>query len=154
DEGALNADVWRTVSDWLAALNAADWDLFASLIADDIKVSDRRRVSFGDFGKDQLVELERSARELTPDRRWIVTKIEAIDENGVVFESLITGTMDEDVEVEVVSKRFVRVRDGRLTIFEMWDADALDEALARFEELRSVQLRNMATEVTEVMLRA
>jgi ketosteroid isomerase-like protein len=117
--------------------NAAKW---RAAFADDLVVEDHRLAGMERIdGSEAYTESVVALWKIAPDShaevgwRWL-----AIDRHGAITVARRTGTVpDGGGEFESEYLFLYLVRDGRITRVELFEMNALDMALARFEELRS-----------------
>nr|WP_231988704.1 BTAD domain-containing putative transcriptional regulator [Mycobacterium sp. 1274761.0] len=130
-EAAPYAHVWQDAVTSLAEVNRHE----RGRMVDSIDYSDRRRVPFapGDF--------QRAAEQLwtmVPDARYRVTAVHALDERATVASLLIEGTDTQGNTLQWPRCVLYTAAPQRMEVYE---ADDVDTALARFEELRRPQRR-------------
>jgi ketosteroid isomerase-like protein len=154
-EGSRYADVWR-VRRGLEAYNARDWAGYRAAHTPDCVLIDHRPASAGRIdGIEDRIEYFRTMTELVPDLRWDVTQIHAIDQEKLVASVRVHGQTKEGSQVELSAHVFVRVLDGRQAHTELFPAERLDAALARFDELGSAEpsTRHLENEATAMAQR-
>ena len=136
-EGAPFADLLRATADSSRARLERDWARMRSYIADDVEVVDHRTVGLGVLrGADAWIEFLRAAVDLIPDERVRGIAIHAIAPHGMVRQVLRTGTNLDGGHVEMGFQNVVIRREGVVIRIENFPLERLDDALARFEELR------------------
>lgn len=141
DEAAPHAQSWQTLMDTLGELNRHEMGPTLEGIA----YVDHRRIPFapGDFGR--AIE---DLWALVPDAHYRATAVHVLDARGAVISLIIEGTDTDGNELQwarVLSWVFAAAR------VDVYEADDLDAALARFEELQpqTRRLENAATRVEE-----
>jgi class 3 adenylate cyclase/ketosteroid isomerase-like protein/tetratricopeptide (TPR) repeat protein len=139
-EAASCSDFVRRNHEATSALNAGDFDRFASTTTADLTFVDHRMGSSGAIsGRDRFVEFVKGLSDVAADIRRDIVAYHAIDPQGGVAEFLDQGRNEAGGEVEIA---YVQVMIGRLedellaAHVERFAVDQLDAALARFEELR------------------
>jgi ketosteroid isomerase-like protein/tetratricopeptide (TPR) repeat protein len=143
---------------WIDAFNAGDRDGWRAQFADDLVVDDHRRTGFGRLdGADAYADSLAVLQELAPE-----TQIEAgwhwlaYDRHRAIASVRRTGVIPDGGEFESEYLNLFTVSDGKITQIELFEVDAADAALARFEQLRADPLRvptNAATRALEPMAR-
>jgi hypothetical protein len=110
------------------------WGDYAALLADDMVLVDHRIASFGSLTKTELLAIFESGDELTPGMVFYATEVIALAPDVSLTRSNTLrqdGALGFDSEVLTVALR----RDECCCRLELFDADQLDAALARFDEL-------------------
>ncbi len=138
-EGASFADDLSASAALLRAHRERDWDGYRACYADDLEVVDHRPAGWGVVrGAEAWMQLARSAVDVMPDAIMRVVAIHAIAAHGAVKHMVMAGTNAGGGHVELSNVYSVTVRrDGKLVRNETFPIDALDAALARFDELGS-----------------
>jgi ketosteroid isomerase-like protein len=126
------------------AFNEKNSEKWRAAFADDLVVEDHRLAGMGRIdGPDAYTESIVALWKIAPDShaevgwRWL-----AIDRHGAISVLRRTGAVPDgggDFESECLY--LYLVRDGRITRVELFEMNALDKALARFEALRPDTLR-------------
>jgi ketosteroid isomerase-like protein len=133
------AAVLTPVGEALDAFNEKSAAKWRAAFADDLVVEDHRlagmgRVEGADAYTESIVALWKLAPVTHADLGW---RWPALDRHGAITVLRRTGTVPDgggDFENEYLY--LYVVAQGRLARVEMFEMDALDKALARFEELR------------------
>jgi len=118
------------------AFAARDWDALAGRCAPEIEVHDRRRLGWESLhGPAAYVAALRSLVELAPDTKLRLDHAE-ICARGYLVVTVWVGTR-EGGAYEAPSLMVAELdADGRIRRFDQYDVDRLDEAKARYAELR------------------
>ena len=107
-----------------------------AVLPDDVVIDDHRRTGFGRLeGPDAYIAAVSAAFELSPDARWDTLYRVAEGPHGFVNVNLMSGTNTEGGEFESPFVAVYHFRGDRLRAGEMFEIDALDAALARFQAL-------------------
>jgi ketosteroid isomerase-like protein len=119
-----------------AAVAARDWDALAAVLAPDLVVYDHRPLGWETLhGPAMLVDTFKSFVELAPDVRLRIGHV-TVSAGGSLAVATFSGTHEggEFEDVRVVVHEY----DGNGTIcrHDIYNVDQLDEAWARFAELR------------------
>jgi ketosteroid isomerase-like protein len=117
------------------AFNDHDWETHRDCFAPDTVVHDHRPLSLGVVTRDEYTESARAWAELAPDVGVEVLRIFTWNRHGRVFLSRAHGTVRDGGPFENFFVGFHIVESGRICRYELFPADAVDEALARFTEL-------------------
>jgi class 3 adenylate cyclase/tetratricopeptide (TPR) repeat protein len=125
------------------AWNSQDTAFGGAPIADDIVVEDHRLAGIGRVeGADAYRRANEVLWDLAPNQRIECgPSLCAYGPHGMLVTLRRYGTLPDGGDFESVYLQMFIVDDGRVTRLEMFETDALDEALARFEELRPNPLR-------------
>jgi ketosteroid isomerase-like protein len=121
------------------AFNAHDRAGYRAPLAEDVVVVDQRLAGMGrlegaDAWADSLVALWELAPESSVEAGWAWL---AIDERCALTSVRRTGVLPEGGEFESEYLILYTVADGRIDHVGLWEVDAYDAALRRFEALRS-----------------
>jgi hypothetical protein len=143
---AIDPDVAQSlefITELTDAWNAQDANRLRACMDDDIVVEDHRRAGLGRIeGADAYVQTNVVLWDLAPDQRIEYGLFPlAIGPHGVLATLRRWGTLPHGGEFESVYLTLGIVERGRVTRSEMFETDAFDEALARFDELRPNPLR-------------
>jgi hypothetical protein len=135
--------VEQTIESMWAAHNARDWDRLRATIAEDFRLIDHRPAGFGTIaGREEFIEFLKSGIELVPDRRMAVTRWHTGGDDqpsastGSSAASLFAEGTDQyggSVEWELTSAW--QVIDGRVTLFEAYPLESVNEAIERAGQL-------------------
>jgi ketosteroid isomerase-like protein len=153
-EAAPYAGVTAGMQEFKRAFSQRDWKALAARCAPDIVVHDRRLLGWHTLhGPDAYVEALRQLVDLAPD-----TKLR-IDHTDICAAGYLVVTVWEGSHhggaYEAPSLMVAELDDaGRIRRFDQYDLDRLEEARARFAELRSDPLRIPPNAVTRAMDRA
>ena len=135
-EGAHVANYVRLQGAMSAAITAGDWDTYRSLLADDVVVVDHRPASMGEFtGADELVRRNRTLSELMGGALVAVVEFLRVSGATGVQRLAVHGRNSEGGDVDLDTLIVVRIDGGKGSRFEYFALDALDDALACFEQL-------------------
>jgi hypothetical protein len=157
DERAAQREAWArwaaiepVAAPWVELLtqivdawNGRDRAQLHARFADDLVVEDHRHAGLGRIeGADAYVDSNVVLWELAPDQRLeIGWSWPAVDRHGLVATQRRVGTLADGGAFESEYVWLGLARGGRFTRLELFEMDALDTALARFEELRPDPLR-------------
>jgi hypothetical protein len=97
--------------------------------------ADHRRAT--PFASNDLSEIFRAARELTPDLRVYTEAVHRLSALGAVITSSSRGTSTEGFDAEWRMVQILTVDCDRITSCELFDEADLDAALTRFAELHT-----------------
>jgi len=124
------------------AWNEHDRTRLRARFADDLVVEDHRHAGLGRIeGADAYVDSNVVLWELAPDQRLEVGwSWPAVDRHGLVVTQRRVGTLADGGAFESEYVWLALARGGRFTRLELFEMDALDAALARFEELRAARI--------------
>ena len=112
---------------------------FAATFSEDLLVMDHRGISFPETDKAGQIERIKAMRELAPnDVRLQHCRIHAGTDRGAVAKHS-DGVVGRRCRGEFPRLCMLLVADGVVARLEYFEPDALDAALARFEELTSPQ---------------
>jgi class 3 adenylate cyclase/ketosteroid isomerase-like protein len=118
-----------------SAFQRNDRDGATRCLADDAVYQDRRTPSIlGTLDRDQWIESIWALAELAPDVDSEIVRILRWNERGRVHRLRQFGTRDGG-PFETASLLVIRTNGDRITCYEAFNVDALDDALARFAEL-------------------
>jgi ketosteroid isomerase-like protein len=136
DTDPENAAVWRPGAAAIRALNARDWEAWASAGSSDFVFVDHTPVGAGTIrGISAGLLTFQSMVDVIPDAVVRVVSVEAICAAGCLVRVQIRGTNDEGGEVEFSSYAVVLMADGLATRVEDFPIEQRAEALRRFVEL-------------------
>jgi hypothetical protein len=134
---AAAATVLGPIIEFGEALNDQDTARVRAVLADDVVAHDHRLVGQGEVvGADRYVATLAALRDLAPDiglGPWFVL---ALERHGGVVVARSFGTPPEGGPFEIYYVAVEIVARGRVTRLELFELEAVDAALARFEELR------------------
>jgi len=135
-EGALHPRASAWLAAYLAGLAARDWDAVTALFAPELTAHNLRLVGWGTLRDPAaLVSTMQAQIELAPDTQERVDHVRTC-EGGVLWESAWHGTREggpfENLWIVAVELDAL----GRARRVDVWEAEQLDRALARFEETR------------------
>jgi len=124
------------------AMSARDWDGLASVFSHDLVFEDHRRMGFGTLhSRDEYLARLRALFELAPDARSRADHVLALDGRGILNVGRWEGTRAGGRFEIAGANLFALAADGRIRRWDAYELDQLDEARARFAELRSDPLR-------------
>jgi len=132
-------------SKWLAgylrAFTARDWNAMAALMAPDLVSHSHRLVSWGTLhGPPALVSTMQAQMELAPDTQVRVDHVQTCA-GGMLLEFAWHGMREggafENILIDAVEIDAL----GRARRVDVWEAEQLEQARVRFEELRPDPLR-------------
>lgn len=96
-----------------------------------------------------------AAWDLVPDIKAHIATVHRLSELGAVIDILVRGSSREGFDAEYHEIAVVTVRENTPDRFEMFDADNLDAAFARLDELsREPRIENAATRFWTVVVDA
>ena len=121
-----------------ALLGPADPDHYATALAPDIELADRRTMGFGSGrGADAAMRVYRSLSALADDIVERVDDVFALRSDALLVRRTGSGTLRDGREP--YERQYMRLwvfgTDGLLARCELFDADRVADALARFDEL-------------------
>ncbi|MFI5317726.1 MAG: nuclear transport factor 2 family protein, partial [Myxococcota bacterium] len=124
------------------AVNARDLERMRRALRDDLVFDDRRRTGLGRVvGADAYVSAMAALLEAAPDHSAESLYEIAVDEHGELGVTRSFGTLPEGGEFERLWLRVARYHGGRIAALEHFELDDLEQARARFAELRPDLLR-------------
>jgi hypothetical protein len=134
-EGALHPRVTAVVMAQRRPFLDRDWDAFAAMHAPDLVCHDHRLLGWGTLqGLAAWVRTQQVLVELAPDTGARVNHV-TISEHGTLRSLLVFGQRDGGA----FELAFLRVDEidvaGRICRIDLFDADELDDARARFAEI-------------------
>jgi hypothetical protein len=140
-EAAPFARVSVGMQEFKRAFTERDWDALAARCAPDLEVHDRRLLGWESLhGPAAYVEALRSLVELAPDTQLRIDH-STICENGYLVVTVWEGTR-EGGAYEAPSLMVAELdAQSRIRRFDQYDLERLDEARARYAELRPDPLR-------------
>jgi ketosteroid isomerase-like protein len=149
----LLAAAW--LAGYLCGFAARDWDSMTALLAPDLIGHNHRLVGWGTLhGPKALVSTMRAQVELAPDTQERVDHVRTC-ERGVLFEYAWHGTYEggafENVWIVVIELDAL----GRARRADVFEAEQLDQAQARFDEIASARppwLANAAARVLDALV--
>ena len=140
-EAAAHAPTWSVIAQTYAAFNRHE---FPSTTSDSVYV-DHRRLLTNDAS--ELTANIRATWELMDGCIYIAESVHRLSEFGAVVTQTLTGTPKDGLDVEYRMIDIFMVKDGLLSLCEVFDEADIDAALARFEELQppTPRLENAAS---------
>jgi ketosteroid isomerase-like protein len=143
---------WVELLDELTdAWNAHDVARFRTSLGDDFVLEDHRLAGLGRIeGADAYMDSFTALWELAPDQRVEFGQWHAVAPHGVVLALRRAGTLESGGAFENEYAWLALASNGRVTHVETFEIEALDAALARFEELRPDPLRIPETTATRM----
>ncbi len=138
---ATAAACLRSAVELANAFNTHDRSRVREILADDLVMDDHRRTGQGRVeGADAYVETLVDLWDLVPNIE-LDTAISGLpyDRHGCVTVGHYSGTLPEGGAFEIDTVAVCTVRDGLVTRLELFELDHLDDALARFAELRPAE---------------
>jgi class 3 adenylate cyclase len=133
-EAASHADVWRTISTWMAATREQRWSDAAAL-APRIELFDHRPASFGMLRSQEVQRLAAAYAEITPGIGGVIANVSRVDGHGAVVMFWHESKQARATEGPIWAT--VLVANGGIARLELFAEDARDAALRRLDELRS-----------------
>ncbi|HJQ85102.1 MAG TPA: hypothetical protein VKA21_13545 [Candidatus Binatia bacterium] len=140
-EGAPYAAVLRTMQALGPAVIARDWERFASAFTSDFVAEDHRPLGFGTLSRDEYMASVRALLEMRPDARLRSLHVLALDDRRSIA---VAGWVGAEPEGMFETSAIVVSQYDGTGIWRRADwyaVDHLDEAWARFAELRFDPLR-------------
>ncbi|HYZ68086.1 MAG TPA: BTAD domain-containing putative transcriptional regulator [Mycobacterium sp.] len=114
--------------------NRHDWDEIATHLADASYVNHRELGIEGADTADYLTSIRMFA-SLVPNLRSEAAEVLAYSAKGLVAYMVLKGTSTDGVAIEIPHIHLALLDGDRVTHFETFDPEQLDQALARFDEL-------------------
>lgn len=139
-EGSAHAHTWSVIAEAYAAFNRREIPSAEPAWVDHRLLA---TIQSGD-----LIANVGAAWDLVPDIKAHIATAHRLNELGAVIDILVRGSSREGFDAEYHEIAVVTVRGNTPDRFEMFDADDLDAALARFDEL-SRPIQNAATRMRE-----
>ena len=137
------AQITKVLGDGLDAYNSKDPERVRACAAEDLVVEDRRRTGTGRVdGREAYMQSLVALSELVTDARleggqfWL-----AVAPDCGLFTHRLVGNVLGGGELEIECLALLSVKGGRARRLELFEIDAADVALARFEELRAESAR-------------
>ena len=131
------APMYQGARDLVTAVNSRDFDAVVRMVTRDFVLRDRRsgpavpdRRGVADASPVLLEQLE-----LVPDSRFTILGVPKLAADRAVLRLLLEGTSPSGGHVEYHDLYVAHVLDGKMTVLERFDAEDIDKAVARFEEL-------------------
>ncbi len=138
--GQALAGARRRLAHWRMAdaHNDGDWETFAALWAPDAVLVDRRQIGWAPTeGREAIVELIRAIGARSVRHTWSITDVHAVADDGCVYTLPTEGIDRDGGRYEQGGVCISLLTDEGLSRVEIFPFDAVDEAMRRFEELRS-----------------
>jgi hypothetical protein len=137
------AQITKGLGDGLDAYNSKDPEQLRACLAEELVVEDRRRTGTGRVdGREAYMQSLVAMSELVTDARleggqfWL-----AVAPDWGLFTHRLVGNVLGGGEFEIEYLALLSVQGGRARRLELFEIDAADAALARFEELRAESAR-------------
>jgi SnoaL-like protein len=121
--------LWKAVAD-------RDWDGLTASLAPDFVLEDHRPLGWPTMNAATYVESVKALVDLAPDARWRRDHVVALEQKCLWITTL-SGTREGGVFEDRRVGVFEFDDQGRIRRFHFYALDQLDEARARFEELRA-----------------
>jgi tetratricopeptide (TPR) repeat protein len=136
-EAARHARIWEGMRQFSSAFANRDWEAIAKRCAPDLVVHDRRLLGWETLhGPAAYLEALHSLVELAPDTKLRLDHVE-ICEHGYLVVTVWEGTR-EGGAYEGPSLMVAALDDeGRIRRFDQYDLERLEDARARYAELRT-----------------
>ena len=134
-DGADAAVPSAILSTLVASYNDRDWDGVRSICTDDFVFIDRTPAARGELDLEGYVESYQAIVDLTEAFVTITQSIEVLTGTGGVGRVTNIGTTLDGSPFELSYACALVFRDGLISRMELFPADRLDAALARFAEL-------------------
>lgn len=138
--GAAAAGARRRLVQWRMcdAHNAGDLDTLAAVFAPGVVFVDRRPVGWGTVeGRDAVMEVFRAVRYRSVEHRWSISEVHAVADGGCVYTLPFAGTDDQGGSYEGGRVIVTTLTDEGISRLELFPIGAIDDALARFQQLRT-----------------
>ncbi len=122
-----------TVAPVIAALIGHDWRRFAELLAEDFRISDRRRVVQLELDRDQYIAFTREVadgRTIRATSELLATRGERLALTRPVYEFSDADVGPSEIAFLILTEVDVR---GRIVAYVRWDLDDLDAAYAELD---------------------
>ena len=120
----------------IGSMNDRDWPGLRASMTDDLAFVDHRPASLSEsWGADRRVSELRELLELMSSYRCRISNILVLRLPYSVVRIVISGTLEDGFELEIVYLMLGEIRNGLLARMELFPEEALDAALARLEEL-------------------
>ncbi|KUI47640.1 hypothetical protein AU198_23865 [Mycobacterium sp. GA-1199] len=142
-EGSAHAHTWSVIAEAYAAFNRREIPSAEPAWVDHRLLA---TIQSGD-----LIANVGAAWDLVPDIKAHIATVHRLKELGAVVDILVRGSSREGFDAEYHEIAVVTVRGNTPDRFEMFDADNLDAAFARLDELsqRAPRIKNAATRMRE-----
>src|SRR5262249_19155716 len=135
-EAAPYARTWEPLQRFGRAVAAREWEQWASLFTPDYAVEDHRLLGWGTLhSRDEYLKYVRTLLDLSPDARWRLDHVLALDARRSLTGATWVGSRDGgpfEIPVAVVA---VSGPDGGAQRVPLCDIDQLDAARACYETL-------------------
>jgi class 3 adenylate cyclase/ketosteroid isomerase-like protein len=126
----------RVVAEIRRVLNERDYERFAELLTDDSHWVDHRALGWEEVhGREQCVEVMRSAFDPSPNVRLEYGEVLACDDNVIAMHTTWRGRGLKAGELEVEAGAVYLVRDGRWASLDVYEPDDRAAIIARYAEL-------------------
>jgi hypothetical protein len=126
----------KLVTAFKRAFAARDWDGMASMTAPDFVLVDHRPLGWGTLDGPTYLESLKALAELAPDTRFRTDHL-WVSVRGLMFVNVLHGTRDGGAFEEPRVHVYEFDDQGRTCRQDFYALDQLDEARARFKELRA-----------------
>jgi class 3 adenylate cyclase/ketosteroid isomerase-like protein len=133
---------WETVTAFIDAYNARDWERFGLLHREDVACIDHRPAVWGQLNRAEFVATVRTLVDLAPDMDLRVLSVLETTDRAFVVVLRAAGTNETGGEFEMAWLGAGRVDDGLLS----WEFFPLDDEAAALKVIAAGALVNAATE--------
>jgi hypothetical protein len=144
-EAAPYSQTWSVVAGTYAAINRHE---FPPTTPDWVNIDHRRATPFAPNDLNAIIS---TSIDLTPDLRSHAETVHLLSDLGAVVTHVSHGTSHDGFDAEWRFVNLLTVKGDLINRVELFDEDAIDAALARFDELHSEahRLENAASRVGE-----
>jgi hypothetical protein len=128
----------RAGHDLLTAYNTREWERFGALFTDDCVVVDHRPVSGGVMqGAEARILNSQELIALVPNLRMMILAVDRESASLMLARTRSAGTDELGNPVEFVNSVIMRSSGSQISLLEYFAPEAINEAMARYEELES-----------------
>ncbi len=133
--GTPSASIIRSISEYFAAYNRRDWNVFAEMMTPDFLLVDHRPAGAGTLhGEEEAIRYLQVMVDQVPDIQIHFPRFVTVAPAAALCRMWAFGTTTDDTLVEVVHYLILKWENG-FTRIEIYPLDQEDVALGRLEEL-------------------
>ncbi|MEY2567023.1 MAG: hypothetical protein QOE35_1552 [Actinomycetota bacterium] len=134
-EAAQHPEAWARTQQVLEILNAQDSTGLTEIVAPSFRVVDHRPVGWGELDAEGFLALTRLRAELAPAATIQYTAVPRLSDTAAAGSVRMAGRTVEGADFEIAFATVATIRAGLVDQVELFAAEDLDLAIARFEDL-------------------
>jgi ketosteroid isomerase-like protein len=139
-EATSESDAPTIALRWQQAFNAADWQEFEALTADDFVFVDYPRLwGPGNLDRGGFLRWTVGVADVTSDFRFRVLAVPRAANVGAVVLGNLCGLTADGGPFEQLGWSVIDVADGRVRRWELFGEDGLGQAMTRFDDLANLE---------------